>query len=490
VLATITRSANYKWWAFGAIAIGTFSSVVDYGSVNIALPSIARHFVTDIPTVQWVVIGFLLTIAALLLPMGRMADLLGLKKVYIWGSLVLILGAALAGSSSNLPMLIGSRILQGCGAAMTQGIGMAIVTRAFPGSERGKAIGFMMTTVGVGAIAGPALGGLLVDLLGWRSVFFANIPLVALGVVLGVLVLDGSQEGRKAPGRQERGFDWAGAALSSGILLIFLLTITNGHRYGWTSPAIMLSVLGFIALLSAFVWWELRCPSPMLNLRFFQRMTFSFGVSAAFLTFLGSSAILFLTPFYLQRVLGYSAREAGLVVVPGAICMALLGPIIGRLSDRFGWRPFTIGGLALSTTGLIFFSRLTEESSLFLVVPALVLHSSGMGVFYSPNTSSILSTVERESYGVVSAFLNLVRNAGNVTSVAFATAIVTVTMGTMGFEPSLNAVRGGSGSAVSHAFTAGLRNAYMSMAGLLLLAMALSAFRFEKVKELEPATSP
>jgi EmrB/QacA subfamily drug resistance transporter len=384
VLTTITRSSNYKWWAFGAIAIGTFSSVVDYGSVNIALPSIARHFITDIPTVQWVAIGFLLTIAALQLPMGRMADLLGLKRVYIWGSLVLILGAVLAGLSFSLPVLIASRIVQGCGAAMSQGIGMAIVTRAFPGSERGKAIGFMMTTVGIGAIAGPALGGLLVDALGWRWVFFANIPLVTLGVVLGLLVLDGSQEGRKAQGHQDRGFDWAGAALSSGILLIFLLTITNGFRYGWASPTIMLAVLGLIALLSAFVWWELRCSSPMLNLRFFQRMTFSFGVSAAFLTFLGSSAVLFLTPFYLQRVPGYSAHEAGLVVVPGAICMALLGPIIGRLSDRFGWRLFTIGGLALSSTGLIILSRLTQESSLLLVVPALVLHSSGMGVFYSP----------------------------------------------------------------------------------------------------------
>jgi MFS family permease len=141
VLTAITRSANYKWWAFGAIAIGTFSSVVDHGSVNIALPSIARHFGTDIPTVQWVVIGFALTISALLLPMGRLADLIGLKKVYIWGSLVLILGAALAGSATSLPLLIVSRIMQGGGAAMTQGVGMAIVTRAFPSSERGKAIG-------------------------------------------------------------------------------------------------------------------------------------------------------------------------------------------------------------------------------------------------------------------------------------------------------------------------------------------------------------
>ena len=489
MLTAITRSANYRWWAFGAIAIGTFASVVDHGSVNIALPTIAGHFGTDIPTVQWVVIGFALTISALLLPMGRLADLAGLKKIYIWGSLVFILGAVLAGSSNSLGVLIASRILQGCGAAMTQGTGMAIVTGAFPASERGKAIGFMMTTVGVGAIFGPALGGLLVDLLGWRWVFYANVPLVALGVALGLAILDGSQEGRRGP-HHGKGFDWLGAALSTGILLLFLLTITNGHRTGWTSPPILAAAACLAAFLAAFIWWELRCPSPMLELRFFQKRTFSFGISAAFLTFLGSSSVLFLTPFYLQRVLGYSPQNAGLVVVPGAVCMALLSPLIGRLSDRYGWRPFTVGGLVLSATGLFIFSRVTESSSLLLVLPALILQSCGMGVFYSPNTSSILSTVERESYGVVSAFLNLVRNAGNVTSVAFATAVVTATMGALGFEPSLNAVQSGGGSGVSHAFTLGLRNAYMIMAGLLLAAMALSAFRFQRVKELEPAPTP
>jgi EmrB/QacA subfamily drug resistance transporter len=490
MFSTTTRSINYKWWAFGAITVGTFSSVVDYGSVNIALPSIASHFGADIPTVQWVVIGFTLTISALLLPMGRLADLMGLKRVYIWGSLVLILGAALAGASSDLTVLIVSRIIQGCGAAMTQGTGMAMVISAFPSSERGKAVGFMMTTVGVGAIAGPALGGLLVDVLGWRSVFFANIPLVALGVALGLVVLDERREGRNNPENRQQGFDWLGAALSTGALLIFLLTITNGHRTGWTSPPIAAAALVFIVLLVTFIWWELRCSGPMLDLRFFQRHTFSFAVSAAFLTFLGTSAVLFLTPFYLQRVLGYSPREAGLVVVPGAICMALLGPLSGRLSDRYGWRTFTIGGLAMSATGLLILSRLTEGSSLLLVMPALVLHSSGMGVFYSPNTSSVLSTVERESYGIVSALLNLVRNAGNVTSVAVATAIVTATMGAMGFEPSLNVVQGGGDSEVSQAFTSGLRIAFMTMAGLLLLAMALSAFRFGLVKELEPAPNP
>jgi MFS family permease len=215
----------------------------------------------------------------------------------------------------------------------------------------------------------------------------------------------------------------------------------------------------------------------MLDLGFFRRSTFSLGVSAAFLTFLGSSAVLLMTPFYLQNVLGYSPRAAGLVVVPGAVCVTLLGPVSGRLSDRYGWRIFTVGGLGLAVCGLSLLTRLTADSSLLLVIPALVLQGCGMGMFYSPNSSSVLSSVGRESYGVVSGFLNLVRNAGNVTSIAVATAIVTASMGSMGFDPSLDAVRDGTDIGVKQAFTVGLKYAYGTMAGSMLLAMAISAFR-------------
>ena len=484
MLESIKQANSYKWWAFGAIAVGTFSSVVDHGSVNVALPLMARHFDTIIPTVQWIVLGYILAISALLLPMGRLADLVGLKKVYLLGSLVYVVGAVAAGISTNLGVLILSRLIQGCGAAMTQGTGMAIVIAAFPESERGKAVGSMMSIVGIGAVAGPAVGGFLVDALGWRSVFFANIPPVALGIALSLAILVNQSE-QDQTGRGT-GFDWLGAALSTGALLILLLTLTNGHRTGWTSPTILLAFFLFLILLAAFIWWEGKSSSPMLELNFFRHPNFSFGVAAGFLIFLGSSAILFLTPFYLQRVLGFSPKEAGLVVVPGAICMTFLGPISGRLSDRFGWRPFTLGGLALSASGLLIFSTLTPSSSLFLVMPALILLSSGMGIFYSPNVTSVLSAVEREKYGVVSAFLNLVRNAGNVASIAIATAIVTATMAAWGYQPSLEAVQVGGSGGVGRAFTTGLHNAYLAMTALIFLAMVFSAFKFAVVGEQQP----
>ena len=500
VIASLAASPRYKWYAFAAMAVGTFASVVDHGSVGVSLPSVAAYFRTDIPGVQWLVIGFAMTIIALLLPMGRLADLIGARRVYLMGCAALVIGSICAGLSTSLPILILSRILQGAGAAMTQGTGMAIVIGAFPPGERGKAIGMIMTMVGTGAVAGPALGGFLVDAFGWRAVFFATVPLVLTSAALTLLVVAGDHPLRRV--RPER-FDWLGALLSSAALLCLLLGISNAHRAGWTSPPIIAAAVGSAVLLAAFIRWELRSDSPMLELRLFRRRNFAQGAAANYLTFMGSSAVLFMTPFYLQNVLGYRPSVAGLAVVPGALCMAILGPLSGRLSDRFGWRPFTVGGLACSATGIAILTQLAHDSALFHVIGALMLTNSGMGLFYSPNSSSILSAVERERHGVISALLNLIRNGGNVVSVAVATAIVTATMGALGYEPSLDAVRNAAAettaaagttapaaTGVAAAFTAGLKYAYFTMMASVLLALLLSALPTYRAGQAAPTSPP
>ena len=475
MIASVSQGANYKWWAFGAVAIGTFASVADQVSVNVAMHPIAGYFGTDIPTVQWALLSYTLTISALLLPMGRLADIVGLKRVYIIGSLLFALFALAAGLSGNMGLLIGFRALQGVGAAMTQGTGMAIIVASFPVAERGRAIGLMMGVVSSGAIVGPALGGFLLDWLGWRAVFLVNLPMVGFGVALALAVL--TERRATGPGEQRPGFDWLGAALSTGAMLLLLLTMTNAYRFGWTSPPILTAFGVFAALLAAFVVWELRTPNPMLNPRFFRGRVFSSGVAAAFLAFMGGIAIFFLMPFYLQGVLEYSPTQTGLALVPGAVCMLFLGPLSGRLSDRYGFRPFTVGGMLCCAGSLAILSRVTADTSLAVVLPALVLQSCGMGLFFSPNASSVLNSVGRESYGVISAFLNLVRNSGNVISIAVSTAIVTATMGGLGYEPSLSAVQAGGAEGVGQAFTAGLRLTYLIMTGVMVVGAGISLLR-------------
>ena len=486
----MNQSGGYKYLVFGVLAIGVFASVVDHGSVIVALPSIAKALRIELPGVQWVVIGYALTISALLLPMGRLADMMGQKRVYILGSVILMVGAACAGMAPNLTTLLLARVLQGVGAAMTQGTGMAIMTSVFPSHERGRAIGLLMTTVGVGAVVGPAIGGFVVDLVHWRAVFFINIPLGLVGVAATLFVLRRWESERAS---KDSKFDWLGAILSTGVLVSLLLGLTMAVNRGWMSVPILAAFVLSAGMFVAFIWWELRTAAPMFDLRFFRDRIFSCGVSAGFLTFLGQSSVLFLMPFYLQNVLGYSPKIAGLAVMPGALCMAIMGSVSGTLSDRFGWRWFTVGGMMFSILGLMILSRVTEVSPLWEVIPGLVLVNCGMGLFYSPNTSSVLSAVGRESYGVVSGFLNLVRNSANVISLAIATTIVTVTMGSLGFEPSLEAVRTNSVEGVRGAFIVGMRYAFYVLVALVIASLTVSLLQGrakDALRAEQPAPQP
>ena len=475
--SALLQSSNYKWWAFAAIGIGLFTSVVDYGTVAVALPTIAEHFDSEFPTVQWIMVGYNLTISALLLPMGRLSDIIGRKQVYVTGLVLFVLGAALAGFSTDIIILILSRVLMGCGAAMAEGTGMAMMVSVFSGNERGKALGSYMSVVGLGAISGPAIGGLLVGIWDWPSVFFFNVPLGILAIAASLIILDNR---RLVEGQVRDRFDWLGATLSATALITLLLAATNGPRMGWGAPIIIAGEAAFLVLLGVFIWWELRTPTPMLDLRLFKRRTFSMGISAGFISFLGLSSVRYLVPFYLQIVLNYSPSKIGLILAPNAIAMIVIGPLSGRLSDRYGWRKLNVGGLLISAAGMFLLARVTENSSLDLVLAGMLLQSCGLGFFNSPNSSSILSVVERQRYGVVTALLNLMRNSAQVMGIAVATAIVTATMASMGYAASLDAVSDAPG-----AFTTGFRIVCLAMASLMLVGVVISI-----VKGGRPAQIP
>ncbi|MDA1129238.1 MAG: MFS transporter [Chloroflexi bacterium] len=479
MISAIKTSASYKWWVFSTIAIGTFLSVADHGSVLVALPSIERHFESDLPTVEWIIVGYALAISVLILPMGRLGDIIGRKQVYVGGMVIFTVAAGLAGASPTLGTLIASKVFQGVGSAMVQSAGIAMVISNFPGTERGKALGTHLSVVGAGAVAGPAIGGLLVSAFEWRSVFFANVPIGVFTIFVSMLILPADKPEPPADGEKRPSFDWGGATLSGMALMGFLLVVGNGDRVGWTSGILLLGAAVTALSAAAFVWWELRSSSPMLDMRLFKRKLVALGVAAGWFSFLGSSAARFMMPFYLQRVLEFGPRDVGLLLIPPALCMVVIGPISGRLSDRFGWRGLTVGGLALSTIAwIILASTLTESSPVLLIVIMLMFQSAGTALFNSPNNSSILSAVDRSQYGVVSALTQLVRNSANVVSIAVATTVVVATMGSRGVEPSLDAVS----PAVAGAFVAGLKWAFLMMAGLLMIGIALALFRGERPK--------
>ncbi len=345
----ITASAKYHWWAYGAIAIGMFINVMDQSGINIVLPAIADDFAADIPTVQWVSLGYSLATSAMLMPMGRLSDMIGRKRVYLTGFSIFVALAFVGGMSQNLAVLVAAKIVQGMGSSGVQANSMAFITEVFPDNERGKAMGLYMAIIGIGAISGPIVGGLLVSELGWRSIFFAGIPISLLAMTAAALVLKGRTQ-QQASRRRDSSFDWVGAALSAGALVAFLLAMTNAWKLGWTSWPIVAGFGSSVLLLAGFIFWELRCPQPMLDLALFRNRVFSYAIGARFASFLGGSAVFFLMPFYLIQGLEYEAREAAFILVPGALGMAILGPLAGRLSDRFGTRwPAAAGMIVLGS---------------------------------------------------------------------------------------------------------------------------------------------
>ena len=454
------------------------------GSVSVALPSISEHFQTALPITQWVLIGYTLSISALLLPMGRLADIAGRKRIYLIGFVIFVVASCVAGMAPNMTALIAIRIVQGAGAAMTQGTSMAMIVASFPPEERGKALGLQMSIVGAGGVAGPAIGGLIVGELGWHWVFFGTAALSSVAIVSALVLIDSSRVGQSLGSRVR--YDWIGAALSMGALIAFLNGLTWANSMGYGHPLIVLAFLASVALLGAFVVQELRTSSPMMDIRLFKRRLFALGVLASYLNFLGMQSVRFLMPFYLQAVLGLSPTQVGLIIVPGAVCMIITGPLSGRLSDRFGWRWFTMGGLLVSAAGLIILSTLQTDTHFAIAMAGMIMQSAGIGVFNAPNNSSVLSAVEPSKFGVISGFLNLVRNSGNLCSIAIATAIVTATMGSLGYEPSLAGVSSEGSEGLLAAFTTGLRVAYRAMAVVVLAGVVASAF---KGRRYEPEDS-
>lgn len=454
--------------------MGIFAMVAENAATIVALPSIAETFRTDLSTTQWVLIGYFLTISAVLLPAGRLADIVGLKPVYLIGLPLFVLGLLAVGAAPNHSFMILARVVQGIGSAMALGSSMAILVSAFPSSERGRVLGVYMAVVGIGAVVGPIFGGTMIGLLGWRWMFYAIALLSGLAIVAAAVILKRDDVlGAATKGR----FDWVGVILSAVALTAFLLGLTNGPLLGWGSLLIIMAFAICVVVMLVFIWWERRTLSPMLDMAFFSRRLFSLGVLASFVEFIGLSSARFLIPFYLQFVLGHSPAQIGFIVVPGAASMTIMALISGSLSDRYGWRIFNVGGLLLTAAGLLVLATLQTHSTSWVVMVGLILAVGGNGMFYPTNNSSILSTVEKTSYGIASGFLHLVRNVGNMTGLAVATAIVTAVMASAGFSSSLAVLADATQPELTYAFVAGLRLTYLTMGSFLLVGVLASLLK-------------
>ncbi len=356
----VVRGEHHHWWALSTVALGTFMSTLDSSIVNVSLPVILRYFHSDLATIQWVVLAYLLTITSLLLTFGRMADIWGRKKVYTIGFGVFTFGSLCCALAGSAEQLIAARVLQAVGAAMIQANGLAITSAVFPDKQRGRALGIQGTVVATGTTLGPTIGGLLSGSFGWQANFLVNLPVGLIGIGLALLVLEERRISVRREGAQAR-FDPLGAILASVTLVTLLLALNRGSSIGWGSPPILALFAVASVGLVGFLLTEQRVIAPLISLALFRIRPFATGTLAAFLSFLAISANNFLMPFFLQLALGFSPGRAGLLLTPTSLTLAVVAPLSGYLSERLGARLLSSIGLGVSAVALFLLSRLTPS---------------------------------------------------------------------------------------------------------------------------------
>lgn len=400
------------------VTVGTFMTTLDASIVNISLPSIAGAFgVALTGTIEWVIIGYLVVIAALLLTIGRLADLIGRKSIWLVGLAIFTAGSAVTGAAPSLDLLIAARALQGVGSACMLATGLAILSDVFSQSERGRALGINAIALSLGASAGPTLGGLITEHLDWRWIFYVNVPIGLVAVVASYFVLPPAS--RHGQGH----FDIIGAVLLGVGVAGLNLGLSFGQEWGWMSPLLILTLVISAGALVGAVLYERRATSPLLDLRLFHNRVFSSALVSLIFSMLALFAIGFLLPFYFEELRGFSTQEAGLLLTPFSLTIAVVGPIAGSLADRYGSRWLAPLGLAIMALGLVQLTRIGAASTLPELIVPLVVGGLGQGLFLSPNSNSLLSATPRAEQGQASGVLATGRIVGQSLSVAVAGAV-------------------------------------------------------------------
>ena len=393
---------------------------------NIALPSIGKDLGIDAVLLTWTSTSFLVAAAVFLVPFGRLADIYGRRRIFTYGMTIWTISSVLSAVSTSAAMLIAFRILQGIGGAMTFGTAVAILISVYPFGERGKVLGINVAAVYLGLSMGPFLGGLLTHHFGWRSVFLINLP---IGIIIMTFVF-WKLKGEWAEAKGEK-FDLSGSIIY-GLSLVVLMI---GLSLLPSAEAVWPTILGILGIL-AFIWWEMRVESPVLHMDLFRNNpVFAFSNLAALINYAATFAVTFLMSLYLQYNKGFSPQTAGLVLVSMPAIQAIFSPIAGRLSDRIEPRILASLGMALSTIGLGMLIFLDQDTTIGFILASLIVLGLGFGLFSSPNTNAVMSSVEKRSYGVASATLGTMRQLGMIFSMGIAMITFVVFIGRVEITP-------------------------------------------------------
>lgn len=413
---------NKRIAALIAIAIFTFMTSLDSSIVNIATPIMAKEMNVSSSTIEWVISIYLMIISALIMFFGRLGDIVGKVKVFKIGTIIFTVGSLIAGFKLGFSFLLFGRAIQALGAAMTMSNNFGITTEMFPPQERGRALSILATFFALGSIAGPSLGGLILNTGNWSYIFWINVPVGIIAIVAGIVSLP-----KDSPKNTNEKLDWYGTTTFAAFIGFFFYALMQGQTQGYTNPIILtiLTILAIaIILLIVFIAIEHYVKLPMLNFRIFKNADFTMGVFSALLAFIVGYFFSILMPYYLVNARSYSAGFAGLLLAIIPLTIAFFGPVGGTLADKFGGEKISIIGLASLTIAQVLILTFNLNSSLWLFIVTSLFYGVGMGLFQPPNNSVIMSSVDKQFLGIAGSVNSLARNFGMELGVSLSTIIL------------------------------------------------------------------
>jgi EmrB/QacA subfamily drug resistance transporter len=468
------KRIEYKWIALSCTSIGALFSVLSGTTLVIALPEIMKDLKTSIALVMWVVMIYMFVLTIFVPLVGRLADMIGRKKLYVSGFMVFILGSLLCGLSRSGWQLLSFRLVQSVGGVLLESSSVPIIADAFPKKELGKALGINGMIISVAFVIGPILGGAIIP-LGWRFIFFINIPIGLVGTIWAWIQL---KELNILPKHQK--FDFKGTILFSIGILAFLLALTFGGSIGWLSIITIILFLVAVLFITLFVFVENRTEHPMLDLRLFKTRLLSFAYSSNLLNGMARGSVTFLLVFYFQGIKALDPIISGMLLAPFAAAMMIMTPISGWLSDRYGSRQLSSIGLLISAIGLLGMVRIKATTTITELIIWMIIMGLGSGIFFPPNINSIMGAVPTERRGIAAGVNIMMFNLGSIISIGLALAILSSSISQEAIQALFVGIQVGSKGIVVSEFVSGLRIAFTVSFVFSLVASLISYLRSKK----------
>jgi len=468
------KKIDYKWTALSCTALGAFMAVLDGSTLLIALPTIMKDINASMSIVTWTIMGYMLAMTILVPSIGRMADMFGRKKLYVSGFIVFTFASLLCSFSQSGAELLIFRMMQAVGGALIVANSTAIVADAFPKKELGKALGINAIVISVAAIAGPIIGGFLVS-FGWRYIFYINLPIGIVGTFWAFYQL---KESNITSEKQK--FDLNGTLTFSAGMIALLTALTLGGFSGWTNIYVITLFIASIVFLGLFIHIENKVEYPMLDLRLLKTKILAFAFASNFLNGVARGAVTFLLIFYLQGIKGADPMKAGLLLSPFAIALMIIAPLSGRLADKHGSRILSSVGLIISAIGLAGLMMIKINTSTIELVIWMSIMGIGSGMFFAPNSSTIVGSVPADKRGIAAGVTTMMNNAGQILSIAISMAIISSSISPNAMQQLFIGTQVGSQGIATGQFISGLRTAFTICFIFSLLAAFISYLRGPK----------